>query len=506
MDRDMNMYYVTGSLDNPIARENVFKSMPPDYSELPTFGEVRALLPEPIWDGHDPELRCYWKTWELAFGNLKKPMPGSGFVAPYIGTCFNDCLFMWDSVFALFYGLYGRRAFDFQRTLDNLYAKQHPDGFICREIGEKDGMDRFHKHDPSSTGTHVMPWSEWECYKVTGNKVRLARVFPVLVGFHRWLMAWRTWKDGSYWSSGWGSGMDNQPRFTAPIPVDFYHGHMTWIDVCFQMLFAGKTLLRMATELGQEEDIGDIRDEVAFLETFINEKMWDDDTGFYYDILRDGSRSRVMTVGAYWALLANAVPPERLDRFVAHLDDPREFSRPHRIPALAASMPGYHGDGGYWQGGVWVFTNYPVLRGLSACGFGKLAHEIALNHVGNVAGVFEKTGTVWENYAPESMAPGNPSRPDFVGAGGITPIAMLFEQVFGIRTIGPGILEWDVCLVERHGVRKYPVGKDGTVDLVCAARGSGVDKPVISTRSDCHIEIRLKWEGGQETVTVDPQR
>jgi len=37
----------------------------------------------------------------------------------------------------------GSRAFDFQRTLDNLYAKQHPDGFICREIVEADGSDLF---------------------------------------------------------------------------------------------------------------------------------------------------------------------------------------------------------------------------------------------------------------------------------------------------------------------------------------------------------------------------
>jgi hypothetical protein len=504
MERDMNKYYETGSLDNPIAQENAFRDMRPEIGELPMFEEARALLPEPVWDGHDPELRCYWKAWELAFRNLKKPIPGSGFVAPYIGTCFNDCLFMWDSVFALFFGLYGRRAFDFQRTLDNLYARQHGDGFICREIGEADGLDRFHRHDPSSTGTHVMPWSEWAHYAATGDRERLARAFPVLVAFHRWLMAWRTWKDGSYWSSGWGSGMDNQPRFSAPIPVDFYHGHMAWVDVCMQMLFAGRTLLRMAAELGREGEVADIRDEAAFLESFVNENMWDEETGFYYDLMRDGSLSSVMTVGAYWALLAGAVPPGRMERFAAHLNDLREFNRPHRVPARAASVPGYRGDGGYWRGGVWVFTNYPVLCGLSACGFGKLAHEIALNHVGNVAGVFEKTGTIWENYAPESMAPGNPSRPDFVGAGGCTPIAVLFEHVFGIRTVEPGTLEWDVRMTERHGVRKYPIGGDGTVDLVCAARASLGEKPAVTVRADCPVGIKLTWEGGSESIAVNP--
>jgi hypothetical protein len=36
---------------------------------------------------------------------------------------------MWDSAFILLFARYGSRAFDFQRTLDNFYAKQHPDGY-----------------------------------------------------------------------------------------------------------------------------------------------------------------------------------------------------------------------------------------------------------------------------------------------------------------------------------------------------------------------------------------
>ena len=47
------------------------------------------------------------------------------------------------------------------------------------------------------------------------------------------------------------------------------------------------------------------------------------------------------------------------------------------------------------------------------------ARTIALNHVDNVLQVFQKTGTVWENYAPESAAPGEPAKPDFVGWTGL---------------------------------------------------------------------------------------
>ncbi len=99
-------------------------------------------------------------------------------MASFIDTAFNDCLFMWDSAFILLFARYGRRAFDFQRTLDNLYASQHPDGFICREIGTFDGKDRFERFDAASTGPNVMPWTEWEHYGDTADSDRLGTGLP----------------------------------------------------------------------------------------------------------------------------------------------------------------------------------------------------------------------------------------------------------------------------------------------------------------------------------------
>ena len=113
---------------------------------------------------------CYWRAWELAFGNLKHPTAENDFVSNYCDTAFNGNLFMWDSSFVTCFGGYGRRAFDFQKTLDNFYRKQHPDGFICREISETDGQDTFHRFDPSSTGPNVLAWAEWNDYLKTGDR------------------------------------------------------------------------------------------------------------------------------------------------------------------------------------------------------------------------------------------------------------------------------------------------------------------------------------------------
>lgn len=57
---------------------------------------------------------------------------------------------------------YGHKSFPFIKTLDNFYAKQHLDGFICREIRESDGGDQWFRHDPASTGPNIMAWTEWQ--------------------------------------------------------------------------------------------------------------------------------------------------------------------------------------------------------------------------------------------------------------------------------------------------------------------------------------------------------
>jgi len=61
--------------------------------------------------------------------------------------------------------------------------------------------------------------------------------------------------------------------------------------------------------------------------------------------------------------------------------------------------------------------------------------------------VFEQTGTLWENYAPNPLSLGNISRSDFVGWSGLPSVAVLFEYVFGLRTDVPKhILTWDGAL------------------------------------------------------------
>jgi len=503
VDRKKNGRHVDFYEPEPLVQENAFLQAKPDRSFPKNFHESQELLPEPFWQGHEGAIDCYWRTWDLAFRNLKQVSYGNGFVAPYIDTAFNDCIFMWDSAFILMFARYGRRAFDFQRTLDNFYARQHPDGFICREIQEWDGRDRFHAHDPVSTGPNVLPWCEWEYYLNFGDAERLSRVFAPLLAYYRWTRKYRSWPDGSYWSTGFGCGMDNQPRVAAPYGREVDHGHMAWIDATAQAAFAAKVLIRMAEKLGRGADAADLHGEVERLTQYVNQRMWDEDAGFYFDRLRDERLSRVKTVGAFWTLLAGIVPGERLTAFVSHLDDEKTFKRPHRVPSLSADDADYDGNGGYWRGSVWPPTNYMVLRGLTASGFGDLAAEIGRNHHDMVVKVFGKTGTVWENYAPETADKGNSARGDFVGWGGVAPVAVFLEYVLGLRPDVPANrLVWDVRLTEAHGVKRYPFGAKGILDLSVEKRPKPTAEPKINVCSNVPVELELRWPGGGRVIQV----
>lgn len=482
---------------------NPFIGMAPDTRRPPNYAAVRDLLPRPYWDGHQDSIDAWNRAWEIGIGNLRSPAEGSGFIAPFIDPAFNGHIFLWDSVFMLLFGAYGERAFPFKRTMDNFYARQHPDGFICREIDEATGTEHFHRHDPSSTGPNLLAWFELRSYTATGDRERLEKVFPALVAYHRWTRRYRSWQDGTYFTSGWGCGMDNQPRVPDALSFEFYHGRMSWIDATAQALLSARSIRRIAAILGREAETADMAEEAAALFRVINGAMWDPDAAWYADKFSDGEVSKVKSIASFWTLLAEAVPADRLAAFTAHLADTRSFARPHRPPTLAADAAGYNPAGDYWRGSVWAPTAYMVLVGLRAAGLEDLAQEIACNHHRNVVEVFKATGTFWENYSPERAAPGNLAGKEFVGWTGLSVISVLLEFIFGIdRDYSRGEIRWRLRLPEAHGVDRYPFGPEGSVCLRAKRRTSGPERARVSVESDVDFVLVLDTIDGVERIPV----
>ncbi len=503
-------YYLHFTNPRALVEENHFRSAAPSAAPLLSFAEARKLLPQPYWDEHEDAIACWWKAWELAWQHILPATPESGFLRDYIDTAFNGHLFLWDSVFILLFGRYGSHAFNFQQTLDNFYAKQHDDGFICRELRPAADGEVFSPHDPASTGPNIAAWGEWDYFLNSGDEGRLVQVFPVLLAYHRWLRRYRTWPDGSYFQSGLASGMDNQPVDGSGDDVHVEYRHLSRIDANAQALLSAKTLWTMAGQLGRLEEVQPERQEAATLQQLIIENAWNPEDGFFYNWHGRHGRSPLKSAGAYWLLLSDAVPAGQLPRFIAALSDPATFNRPHRVPCLARDNPSYQENGSYWRGGVWAAINYMILRGLTQTGFDELAHDIARNHHDMVIKVFKETGTLWEFYAPETAAhgfrhDGKPAVKDMVGWTGLSPIAVLLEYRFGLRPDVPnGRLLWDIREQDAFGVTRYPFGAEGLLDLHCAARDDMLEKPVITVSGNCSLELLVRWAGGQEQVAVAP--
>ncbi|MBO5355046.1 MAG: glycoside hydrolase [Clostridia bacterium] len=497
--QEQKMAYETYE-NNPYVEKNVFINAEKKADYAPTYEEIRDRLPKPIFDGHEDYINCYDYTWRTAFGNIGGPDVNPRFVSSFIKTAFFDGFFMWDSSFIMMFTKYANRLFPFQKTLDNFYAQQYKDGFICREFTENTGIGRFSHYDPSSTGPNIMIWSEWSYFENFGDIERLRKVYYPLRAYHIWFRRNRTWPNGAYFSSGWGCGMDNVPRLQPGYHIYFSHGHMVWLDTCAQQLFNCDLLIKM-NEVLQLDDVSDLVEEREHLSKLLNDTLWDEETGFYYDLWKNGELNMVKHVGAFWTLIAKIVPKDRIDRFVAHLSNENEFNRVNAVPSLSADHPVYVPRGRYWKGSVWAPTTYMVLAGLTANGYHDLAYEIGDKFLRNVVSVYNETGTVWENYAPDFVSRGSSSQPNFVGWTGLAPISVFFEYVLGIQAhVRENRIVWHVNRTERHGILQYPFGSDHTIDLVCEQRASADEEPVITVKSNKPVEVLVRWNGKEKLI------
>lgn len=484
---------------SPLVAKNPFRRMTAQAQIISPFAAAREVLPQPVLPDHADWVSLYWRAWELAWSHIQLPGNDASLPFAYLAPMYNGRLFMWDTAMISRFTVYSRRAWHCMGGMDNFYAKQHDNGFICREIDPATGCDFFCPFDPNSTGPNIFAWAEWGHFRQTGDEARLAQVFWPLMATHRWHRDNRTWPGGLYWATGMSSAMDNQPR----VPdSNRHHRHWAWVDATMQASLDCEMLQQMAAVLGEEKLVLELSQERTHLIEQANKQLWNEETQFYQDRDANGRFSEVKSIGAYWALLdSQMVPEKRLKPFVQHLRDNWSFNVLHRIPSQSADSEGYNAEtGNYWRGAVWPATTYIVLRGLRQMKQFKLAHEIACNHLGMVNKVYEETGTFWENYAPETAVPGDPARSDFVGATGLTPISVLLEHVIGIRADWPQRrVHWERWLDtdQMYGVRNYPLGPSGVVDLIGDA-----NKITVTTDTPFTLYMRDKEQSLQTAVSA----
>jgi glycogen debranching enzyme len=263
-----------------------------------------------------------------------------------------------------------------------------------------------------------------------------------------------------------------------------------------------RDLAAMADMLGKQDEALQFRKEAAETAALVNKLMWDPDKHFYFDLTLEGKRAPVKTVAGFWPLIAGVPTPERAEDLVAQLKNPKTFARMHRVPTVAADEPGYNPAGEYWRGSVWAPTDTMVIRGLERYDHPDLAREIAVNHLTNMGRIFEKTGTVWENYAPDKLEPGQPAARDFVGWSGIGPILYFLEYAIGPRPDAPNTrLTWCLESAKRCGCERFRFNRH-TATLTAAPFPEPSRSWRITVESDGPFDLTVKRGGRQSDFSI----
>jgi hypothetical protein len=410
-----------------------------------------ALWPRAAWaDPVAPEFRQ--QMYDAAFNLAKKHIcggPGAPFFkTPYVDAAFNGSIFVWDTCFIAAYAKYHQNELPIAAALDNFYRLQESDGFIGREY-LPDGRPMWPKVHPVAINPPLFGFAELELYGQSKNIERLRAVYPKLVAFFDYLVRTYRQPDHLFFSDAFGSGMDNIPRYPdgwqddgEGIALQNLHPEIfvyeglapRWnrqgrsVDFTAQMALFAENLATIAELIGRATDVPRYRAFHRETVDSINTLCWDDTDGFYYD-LGYGKQIRRRHIGMFWTLLAGVVPPRRLAPLLAHLTDPKQFWRTIPVASFPADQPGYNPGGAYWLGSMWAPTNYMVIRGLERVGQSALAKLLAWRTYHCVGEVFRKTGTFWENYAPDALSPGSQSRPDFCGWTALVPIAIGREYI-----------------------------------------------------------------------------
>ena len=458
-------------------------------------------LPKPVIPDHPEWIDLYYKTWELAFRNVEyidqegwKPqmtcMPGV------------NTIWQWDSCFMVFITNYANQTISALNNLDNLYRlRRTSDGYMSMAYRISTELPAW----PGRINPPLMAWSEWESYLVSGDIARLEAVIPAIEENYQFVENNRRRNCGLYWFEDPGSsGMDNAPR--GPYGAGELDGSgICHIDLACQQALSAKCMANIFQVLGNTEKAEFYHSEQLRINDLVNRYHWCEKTGFYFDFFARGNADAKVkfinskTAAAFWTIICGAAEGKRLERMIEHLFDPNEFYTKIPFASLSADDPNYDPTGGYWLGGVWAPTNYAAIHGLAEKNRSSLAREAAIRYLDAICAVNRDPayGSIWECYSPSAHRPataeaGEIVRSDFVGWSGLAPVAMLIENIIGLRfNAAENKVTFEMFPGQEYGLENM-LFNGGKVSIVCQEYIPIAGKSVIRVCCDKSFSLVVK--------------
>lgn len=406
----------------------------------------------------------YNKTWSWVSSYWINPESGELdpeglFIYPENG---NYILNQFESIFSSFFLVYSNRNFDPCHNIDYFYAHQEENGAIRWKYDVKTNQTVLDKTNPEGVGLPLFAFAEYNLYHKSANKRRIKDVMPYLQKYMDWLDATFKKENGLYAVPVAASSMSNSPREKVYYPVDF--------NACMAI---NASYMSALGDILNDKDLSFQYKKLYFsIKTRINSLMWDNDTGFYYDLDKDQNRLSVKTIAAYWTMLAEIPNADKADRLVEHLNNPDTFGTEHPFPTLSADDPNFSESGNGYCGSVMPAFNFMVIKGLEKYGQYELARECAIRHLYFVLETLmpndDKTqGDLFEAYLPNKEGKATMkkdpafARPRYLLTTALSTIALMIENVIGLSISLPRkTVDWIIPNLEIMGIENLSLKRN----------------------------------------------
>ena len=286
--------------------------------------------------------------------------------------------------------------------------RQKPDGYINYRTGPY--LDEeIPYNNQLTTSAPWYAWQNWEVYKISRDRKFLDDAYASSASFYRYYVKNRD-SDGDGLCE-WGAHAVLESVRDGMVAVWDQVGwpdNFEAVDCNSMLVSEANSLSAMARELGRGSEAEEWEKDAQTRAAKINATMWDESTGFYYNVDKkshsftfknpgDLKREEIIGFLPLWAGIAST---EQARALVRKLTDPSKFWRKFGVPSLAADDR-YYNPKGYWNGPVWVQWDYLILRGLLRYGYVKEAKELTDRVVASMVAQLKKDHNFWEFYSPD---------------------------------------------------------------------------------------------------------
>ena len=378
-----------------------------------------------------------------------------------------------EAILSSFFLVYSNRHFPVTQQLDYFYQRQEPDGAIRSEYELNSSQPVMVRKNAYGVGAPLFPWAEYNIYHRLDGKKRLRELVPVLERYYNWLSSNLQDTNGLYMTPVSLTDMKNRPSVRVKYPVDF---NMQMALFCFYM---GK----IGSILNEKDLCFRYRKHYFALKSRINSTMWDEQSGFYYDLDVKKQLLICKSIAAYWSLLAGIPNERRAELLIKKLEDPQCFGTENPFPTIATNEHGFSPQGDGYRGSVFTPYTFMVIKGLEHYSRFTEARRYALAHIYAIIETIQAEGEplrgMCEAYKPNRHEPARwdshkqfPRRGfiTFVGLAGIT---LFIENVIGLDISLPRkTVQFVVPSLEFMGIENLLL-KRNHISILCEKRERG---------------------------------